>query len=262
MNTIWVGPPGWTGDITHTSLLSSLNLPAGSPYPAFNANRVPVYAEFDRQAVAVGVSARSRRGWQGHLERRLRLDFNGRQHRRAATRVARSPGRPLRRRRSVPSRSCRRQRDRPPTAGAAPPPGDAAVTESPNLGALEGVILANVTYVSPADQVIEGARHQCFVNFTHAIFEYVRLATPEERTAIEQEFPKVFAVLLSQGLSKQRTGFHWVDQLAACVAYVDAVEASRPGTQHSVVQRAAAASGSCAMSPIALSLTARARPLA
>lgn len=262
---IWLGPPGWKGQIEPGfSTLPQLIIPSGSD-PLAPSSQSPAFRADHVYHLTVNLTGKqllwapphlagnSKDTWSGGL----RLDFTGTPTSGASNPcggVARAAGSPPANPIACPVK------DLPapagfgqPTTGTAPP-GDAAVTASPNIGDLRGAMAVSITGVTTDDQVIELARHQCFVNFTRAFFDHLSLLTPAERAAALNDYPKLFVALSLSG-TRQQTDLPFIDELNACLAFVDAVQAASPATQAGVQQGAAVASSSCAMTPVKLSLS-------
>jgi len=131
---------------------------------------------------------------------------------------------------------------------AEPPPGGIALITSPSL-ALAGEVTApsavtvDLSGLSVRDHVIAAARHECYVNFTKAVFEAVKSAskTVDETFELHWEDLDHFVNARVAGLTAE---------LAACVAFVDAIEAV-----YSAQARAGTAQASCGMSTASLSLS-------
>ncbi len=238
-NTIWFGPPGWTGDIAHTSPLSTLRVPAGMPYPAFNPSHVYHFTlNLTGQQLlwAYPHGAAAKDTWSGGFT----LDFNG------TPTSGGGGGVPVK---VLPTPTMFGQ----PVSGVVAL-GGAVVVSSPNVDTAGTVasVVADVTGVSPIDtEMIAGARNECYVNFTRKLLRAINVATPSYRAAIQENFT---GALLHARLGIP-TGLPAFDELGTCLAFVDAVEAALPGNQRAVNQRAVAASSSCTSSPIHLALS-------
>ena len=241
-NGIWVGPPGWTGAITQTSQLQSLN---ASGTPAFNPNHVyhlTLNLTGKQLLWAIPHGAAGKDTWSGAF----RLDFTG------------APANPCGQTASAAQAGISPKPGCPPTVlptpagfgqavtGAAPRPGDAAVVSSPTIGALRGLMTAKLSGTLTDDRVIEIAKRQCFVNFTHDLVRLLQRATPAQISNLEA-FTDNYLINAALRLPKNNLG--------ACLAFVDAAQATSAGVGAPAKTVLAAAAGSCLMSPITLSLT-------
>jgi hypothetical protein len=250
-NTIWVGPAGWTGAIQTASPLSTLSVPAGQPYPAFNPNHVyhlTLNLTGKQLLWAFPHGAVGGERWSGGFT----LDFTG-------TPPSGNPcGNAARAAHKAPPISCAvlvfshtPTRFGQTLRAAAPPPGDAAVVLSPDLPATATVagVVASVTGFGPDDTaVLAAARHQCFVDFTRRIVAFLRNHAVTQDPALAAAFTTDFLSVGLRDLSPNSNGQFAV--LAACLAFVDAVEAAVSGSQ----KTARAADASCELAPISLSL--------
>jgi hypothetical protein len=121
----------------------------------------------------------------------------------------------------------------------APPPGGTAGITSPKLPPKGGVNV-DVTGVSPEDVAViaEGARKECYVNFTRAAVNHLLKAND---VTIDKEFD----LEVNLGLRIL------TEKLATCVRYVNAAEAILSGKARAV----ASASPGCAVPSVKLSLS-------
>ena len=94
--------------------------------------------------------------------------------------------------------------------------------------------------------MVAAAKRECSVNFTKKVIAVLRRHSADELRAFEAGFVTYF---VAAGLHA-RTDLPEFNEPAACVAYVEAV-----GAVLSATNAATAASSSCAMSPITLSLS-------
>ena len=98
--------------------------------------------------------------------------------------------------------------------------------------------------------MVAAAKHECDVNFTKKVIAVLHRRSAGELRAFEADFVTYF---IGAGLHA-RTDLPEFNELAACVAYVEAV-----GAVLSATKAATAASSSCAMSPTTLSLSGSGR---
>jgi hypothetical protein len=128
---------------------------------------------------------------------------------------------------------------------AEPPPGGTAVITSPALALAGGVtapsaVTVDVSGLSVRDHVIAAARHECYVNFTKAVFNALRKI---KQKLVELDWDRMFERFAGIVIA------HLTVELAACVEFVNAMDQvfGAQGT-------AGVAQASCGVSPIALSI--------